>query len=261
MSLDQIFKDYQNGNLNFALKQLEAIIASNPSKEAYELMGKILLEMGNDDEALYYFDKAGDIISKAKILISKGNYREALEELKNDNSAESKILRGIIYTRLEDYSRALEEIKDLEEKTQNVNPIYFKIKGIAEYYSGNYYEAIRSLTKAIQSYPLDAELFYYRALAKLALEKDKEAEKDIDIAIQLNPYYAEAYFNKGLIREKKGKIEEAISYYSKSIDINPEFVNAYVRRAKAYMKSGMESNAIEDIKVVKRLKSKEENNS
>lgn len=252
MSFDQIFKDYKNGNLNYALKQLEVILASNPSKEAYELMGRILLEMGKDEEALEFFDKAGDKLTKSKILISRGNYTEALEELKSENSDEAKLIRSIVHLKLEKYAHVVEELKDVEEKFSN-NPTYFKIKGIAEYYSGNYYEAIRDLTKAIQLYPLDAELYYYRALAKLALEDEKEAEKDIDRAINLNPYYAEAYFNKGLLREKGGKIEEAIAYYSRTIELNPDHVNAYMRRAKAYMKAGMENEALEDIRSAKKL--------
>lgn len=258
MTLDEVFKEYKDGNLKYALKQLELLITSNPSREAYELMGRILLEMGKDDEALEFFDKAHNKIEKAKILISKGDYLAALEELKDVNTEEAKLLKSIIYIKLEKYDAVLDELKNLEEKLSS-NPIYFKVKGIAEYYVGNYYESIRDLTRAIQKYPLDAELYYYRALAKIALDDEKEAEKDIDRAINLNPYYAEAYFNKGLLREKKGKIEEAIAYYSRSIELKPEYIEAYMRRAKAYMKAGMEREALEDIKTVEKIQ--EEKNS
>ncbi len=253
--IDEIIKQYNSGNLNLALRKLEELVSKNPSKEAFELMGKVLLEMGKDDEALEYFDKAGNKEEKARILFSKGMYDEALKELSDVNSNEAKLIRAIIYLRKEDYTKVIQELSDFEIST----PLYYKTKGIAEYYLGNYYDALKDLTKGIELYPLDSELYYYRALVKISLNEDNEAENDINTAINLNPYYAEAYFSKGFLREKKGKYEEAIAYYSRSININPEYVEAYVRRAKAYMKSGMEKEAIDDIKVVKELKNKENN--
>jgi tetratricopeptide (TPR) repeat protein len=256
--IDDIIKQYNSGNLNLALRKLEELVSKNPTKEAYELMAKILLEMGKDDEALEYFEKAGNKEEKARILLSKGMYSEALEELKDVNSTQARIIRATIYLRKEDYRKVIEELNEINDELSS-NPLYYKTKGIAEYYLGNYYDALRDLTRGIELYPLDSELYYYRALVKISLNEDKEAENDINTAINLNPYYAEAYFSKGLLKEKKGKYEEAIAYYSKSIDINPEYVEAYVRRAKAYMKSGMEKEAFEDIKVVRELKGKENN--
>lgn len=253
--IDEIIKQYNSGNLNLALRKLEELISKNPSKEAYELIARIYLEMGREDEALEYFEKAGNKEEKAKILFLKGMYTEALEELKGINSTQAKLIRATIYLRKEDYKKVVEELSETSEDL-SANPLYYKLKGIAEYYLGNYYDALRDLTRGIELYPLDSELYYYRALVKISLNKDKEAENDINTAINLNPYYAEAYFSKGLLREKEGKYQEAIAYYSKSITINPEYLEAYVRRAKAYMKSGMEEEAFEDIKVVRELREK-----
>lgn len=45
--IDDIIKQYNSGNLNLALRKLEELVSKNPTKEAYELMAKILLKMGN----------------------------------------------------------------------------------------------------------------------------------------------------------------------------------------------------------------------
>ncbi|BDC17980.1 tetratricopeptide repeat protein [Acidianus sp. HS-5] len=252
--IDEIIKQYNSGNLNLALRKLEELVSKSPSKEAFELMAKILLEMGKDDEALEYFDKSGNKEEKGRILLSRGMYDETLEELRDVNSPQAKLIRATVYLRKEDYAKVLQELNDIELQ----DPLYYKTKGIAEYYLGNYYDALKDLTRGIELYPLDSELYYYRALVKISLNEDKEAENDINSAINLNPYYAEAYFSKGFLKEKKGKYEEAIAYYSRSISINPEYVNAYVRRAKAYMKSGMEKEAMDDIKLIRELEDKKE---
>ncbi|NON61555.1 tetratricopeptide repeat protein [Acidianus sp. RZ1] len=243
-------KEFESGNLGYALKLLEKVITVNPSKEAYSLMGKILLEMGKDDEALENFKKADDKLSQAKILSNKGKYEEALLLIEDESTDEAKVLRAMILMRLERYAQVKSEL----DKCLIYSPLFYKIRGISEYYLGEYYEALRDLSRAIDEYPLDAELFYYRGLTKIALGMDVEGENDIDTAINLNPYYAEAYFSKGVLREKRGNLTEAESYYTKTIQINPNIVEAYVRRAKVYMKSGMEEEAFNDIKIVKDLK-------
>ncbi|MDT7876140.1 MAG: tetratricopeptide repeat protein [Sulfolobaceae archaeon] len=246
--LEEVIKAYNEGNLNYALKKLKEIIDKNQSStKAYNLLGKILEELGNDDEALKSFEKAGNKLEMARIYIQHGLYRDALELLKDLNSDDARLLRALAYLKLEEIEKAKEEITNL---TAN-SPILLKVKGIIDYKTGNYLDALRELTLAIRSYPYDAELYYYRALTKEELNLD--AEEDINTAINLNPYYAELYFEKGILLEKKGMIKEAVNYYSKAINYKPQFVKAYYRRAKAYMKLGKEEEAMKDIEKVKSL--------
>jgi tetratricopeptide (TPR) repeat protein len=255
--LEDIITQYNSGNLNYALRKIQELISSNPSKEAYELLGRILLDMGREEEALEAFNNAGDKINIAKILINMVKYNDALQILEGVNDPEAKLLKAMAYLKLEQYEKVLAELREISENYSN-SPIFYKIKGITEYYIGNYYDSIKDLSKAISLYGFDADLFYYRALCHMALNDDKDAEKDFDTAINLNPYYAEAYFGKGIMKEKKGKFEEAVKLYTRSISINPNYRGAYVRRAKTYMKMGMEDEAMRDIDKVKEI---EENKS
>lgn len=239
---------YKQGNLNYALRKVQEIIEKSESQEAYNLLGKILKEMGKDDEALQAFLKAGNRLEAARIYLQHGLYRDALNQLKDLNDKEARILRALAYIKLEEYEKAREELTNIEDNS----PITLKAKGIADYYTGNYYDALRELSLAIEAYPYDAELFYYRALTKIELNMDPE--EDLNTAISLNPYYAELYYNKGVVLETKGKIEEAIKFYSRAIEVKPQLVKAYYRRAKALMKMGKEDEAMKDIESVNQIK-------
>lgn len=241
-NIKEIEEYYLQGNLVVALKKAEELSKTNQSKELFNLLGKILKELGDDDRALDAFLKAENYIEVAKIYISKGMYKEALEALKDLNSNDARILRALIYLKLEDYEKGKEELVNISDSSV----LFYKVKGIIDYYLGNDYDALRELSNAISLYPLDAELYYFRALTKMRLGMN--AEDDLNMAMNLNPYFAEVYFSKGMLLENAGKLEEAANFYSKAINLKPEYTQAYVRRAKVYMKLGKEEEAIQDIK-------------
>lgn len=247
--LKQAVEYYNEGNLVLALKKVKELVENGENnKEAYNLMGKILKELGNDDEAIEAFSKAENYEEVAKIYISKGMYKDAINVLSSSNSKEARILRALAYLKLEDYEKSKEELTGLDDSS----PIFYKVKGIVDYYTGNLYDALRELSLAISLYPLDAELYYFRALTKMKLGLN--GDDDLNTAMSLNPYYAEVYFSKGILLESEGKFEEAINYYTKAISLKPSYVNAYVRRAKVLMKLGKEEEAYKDIKKVEELK-------
>ncbi|MCG3108124.1 hypothetical protein L3N51_00405 [Metallosphaera sp. J1] len=232
----------QSGNLNLALLKLRELVEQNPSKENYQLLGRVLLELGRDDEAIDAFIKGEDYVSASKLLALK-DPDLTLNLLKDREGKEVRIIRAMLLLRKERYDEALKEIENLEDK----DPLVLKVKGISEYFMGRFYEALQDLSRAIFSYPLDADLFYFRALTRISLGDEQNAEKDLDIAINLNPYYAEAYLNKGILTEKRGDIQGAIRLYTKSINLKPNYKEAYIRRSKAYSQLGREEEARSDL--------------
>ncbi|MCH1770087.1 MULTISPECIES: tetratricopeptide repeat protein [Metallosphaera] len=232
----------QSGNLNLALLKLREMVEQNPSKENYQLLGRVLLELGRDEEAIDAFIKGEDYVSASRLLALK-DPDTTLDLLRDKQSKEAKIIRAMLLLRKERYDEALREIENIEDK----DALLLKVKGISEYFTGRFYEALRDLSRAISYYPLDADLFYFRALTRISLGDEQNAEKDLDIAINLNPYYAEAYLNKGILTEKKGDIQGAIKLYTKSIDLKPNYKEAYIRRSKAYHQLGREEEAKSDL--------------
>ncbi len=130
-NLEEVISQLNAGNLNYALMKIRELIAVNPSKEAYELLGRILLELGRDEEAIDAFAQAGKVIEVAKILVNRGRYADALRILENNNDPEARLLRAMAFLKLEQYQQAVKELEGLPEKYSST-PIYFKVKGIAE---------------------------------------------------------------------------------------------------------------------------------
>jgi tetratricopeptide (TPR) repeat protein len=252
-SLKEARSQLREGNLNYAYKLITDEIEKRASKEAYEILGDVLFEMGNFEEALNAYSKTDNNLKKGKVMVSLGLYNDALLELGNLDNQEAHKLRAFCLLKLEKYEEALSEA----EKFSGSDPLIFKIKGISEFKLGLLSDSIKDLSRALSMYHDDAELYYYKALAEEKLGEDKIAERDADMAITLNPYYAEVYLTKGRLMELHGKVNEAISLYGKAITLSPSMKEAYVRRAKAFMKIGDEEKAMIDIEKVNQLDDKE----
>ncbi len=245
----------KQGNLNYAYKLIKNEIENNPSKEAYEVLGDVQMEMGNFEKALESYRNAGNVIKASRAMVTMGLFSEALSSLVGVEGKEATSLRAFCLFKLEKYEEALSEANKIDSTE---DPLLYKIKGICEYRLGYLSDAIKDLSRAVMLYHDDADLYYYKALAEERLGDNETAERDVDMAINLSPYYAENYLMKGRLVESKGKITDAISLYGRAISLSPSMKEAYVRRAKAYMKLGKDEQAMQDIDKVTELE-KEEN--
>ncbi|MFI5236691.1 MAG: hypothetical protein ACHQLA_01985, partial [Ignavibacteriales bacterium] len=72
------------------------------------------------------------------------------------------------------------------------------VKGIESYDNEQYRTAIIFFSEAIEADPGNAELYYYRAKAKMKLDSCKEAINDYSKAIILDKTNKEFFINRGL---------------------------------------------------------------
>ena len=83
----------------------------------------------------------------------------------------------------------------------------------------------------------------------------QQAIKDFTKAIELNPQYAMAYYNRGLTYGRNlGNYQQAIKDYTKAIQLNPQDAMAYYKRGLAYAKSGDAQKALENLKIAAKLR-------
>jgi len=113
---------------------------------------------------------------------------------------------------------------------------------------GNYEEAIRYFTKAIDLNPLDAESYYSRGTAYFHKGQNNEAILDYTKALEINPGDAKVYYNRGIACYKKDQYDQAISDFSKALEINPNNAEAYYNRGATRYKKGQHDQAISDFK-------------
>ncbi len=134
---------------------------------------------------------------------------------------------GVSYYSLGRYDEAVETLlKALALKPGQITTVeylgksYFK-KGIAELASKNYDAAIDFLRKAQEATPNDGFIHYNMAEAQLFKGDYVEAEKSLTRALELMPRSAEVFQRLGLVYEKQKKWDLSITAYQKADEINP----------------------------------------
>jgi tetratricopeptide (TPR) repeat protein len=123
--------------------------------------------------------------------------------------------------------------------------------GLAAENRGDYDEAIRLYTKAIESGDLSREnlpiVYNNRGRLWLLIKGDKDlAIADFNKAIELKPQYTEAYYYRGAIWLNKGDKNLAIADFNKAIELEPRYTGAYVMRGETRWIMGDKDLAIAD---------------
>jgi len=109
-----------------------------------------------------------------------------------------------------------------------------------------YDQAIECFNEAVEMYPDDASIYFYRALAYHYKEDYDRAIADYTEAIRINPDGAGAYNNRGNIYYDEEDYDRAIADYTEAIRIDPDDILAYNNRIRAYSKKGDYERVIAD---------------
>ena len=121
--------------------------------------------------------------------------------------------------------------RDLNQ-LNDVNPYYDR--GITYSEKGDYGNAIKDYTKAIELQPDYASAYYNRGVAYGQKGDYGNAIKDYTKAIELQPNYADAYNNRGVAYGQKGDYDKAIEDLTRAIGLKPNYARAYNNRGIAY---------------------------
>lgn len=113
---------------------------------------------------------------------------------------------------------------------------------------GNYEEAIRYFTKAIDLNPMDAESYYSRGTAYSHKGQYDQAILDYTKALEINPMDVNGYYNRGIASCKKGQYDQAILDFSKALEINPRDAKVYYNRGITFCQKRQYDQAISDFK-------------
>jgi tetratricopeptide (TPR) repeat protein len=113
---------------------------------------------------------------------------------------------------------------------------------------GNYEQAIRYFTEAIDLNHKDAESYYSRGTGYSHKGQYDQAILDFSKALEISPRNAKPYYNRGIIFYRKGEYDQAISDFNKVLEINPMDAEAYYNRGITYCKKGQHDQAIFDFK-------------
>ncbi len=110
---------------------------------------------------------------------------------------------------------------------------------------GKLYQAITSLTRAIEIEPKYAEAYINRGLAYYHLTHYKEAIADYTQTITLKQYTADAYASRGDVYRTVNDVENAISDYTSSLKRSKN-AGVLSKRGRCYLDIGNFKDAISD---------------
>jgi tetratricopeptide (TPR) repeat protein len=170
----------------------------------------------------------GEVIKRIEVLLEDLETAKELERLRmrsNDLLRENEILRkefmaatGKKRTSVKAaYDKQIKEIKAVDSYE----------RGFANIGLGEYDQAIRDLSTAIELDPKEVGPYYNRGLAYTKLRQHAEALQDYSRAIELDPKFEAAYIQRGFTFLNMGQDDQAIDDFSRAIALNPKPAAAY----------------------------------
>jgi tetratricopeptide (TPR) repeat protein len=127
-------------------------------------------------------------------------------------------------------------------------------QGVKYGVGGKYDSALDQFNQAIELYPLFAEAYLYRGLARIEKGFFQDATRDFSITIELDPGLADqAYYFRGVARAGLKDYPAAIHDLSVAINLSPDHIS-FFQRGKAYLSMQQYGRALQDFEVALRLK-------
>jgi len=116
-----------------------------------------------------------------------------------------------------------------------------------------YQIAMTKCNSAIQKYPNESFLYYWRGSVHNSMGEKQAAIEDFNKAIELDPANEKAYVLRGIckadLEDKRGALED----YNKAIELNPNDGSAYSMRAMVKLDLGDMDGANSDLDTSNKL--------
>ena len=143
----------------------------------------------------------------------------------------------------------------------NINPAYSfdreKLQTLSDIgvlsNSQKYVLALDKCNSALEKYPQDPELYYWRATINIHLGNGEQALDDIDKALELNPNDSNVYVMRGIMRSELGDNDGALADFEYALKLNPKNSSAYSMRACIKIAQGDLKSANEDLEIANNL--------
>lgn len=127
--------------------------------------------------------------------------------------------------------------------------------------SQKYILALDKCNSALEKYPFDPELYYWKATINIHLGEGEQALKDMDMAIELNPNDSNVYVMRGILKSELGDNDGALADFEHAIKLDSKNSSAYSMRACVKIAKGEFKSANEDLEIANKLLDEEEKNA
>lgn len=259
----------ETGQIKKAIaKYLKAAELDKMDVNLYYNLSNLYERIGEKEKANFFLKKAvglksEDIESRLKLaesLIAKGDLKEGEKYLRevlkrNPNSLEALLLMIKIAEKKGDK----EELKEIYKKILSFDPknetVIYNL-GILEYETGHLSKSLPYFKTLAKLHPYDPQIRGLLFNIYRKTKKDSLAFKEAQALIKLNPkdiryyHYAFEYLNS------RGSYKKMIAIMKKGLISNPKNTDLREYLVLAYLKTGRENFAIEQMRQILKLKPK-----
>jgi tetratricopeptide (TPR) repeat protein len=190
---------------------------------------------------------------------ARSDLRDALASFEKDlvrmpRHAQLRCVMADILVTLFELDRAREHLARAREHADaavSLAPAFWnawQVRGNVKLDVGEFDDAVKDLTRALELNPNDCWAACYRGLALDGLSRTDEALKDLSRAVVANPRFAYGYRSRGSVRLRHGDFRGAIDDANHAIQLNPKRAEAYDIRGQARIASGEQASGAEDLK-------------
>jgi len=279
---DQLINAYdlfQKGEYKAAFDVCKPIVDANPDYAgAVFLLGRIFYEMGDLDNAKVYVDKSIELdranteyrevrntmaafiskLSDASRLVSSADYEGAkklyLEIInENKNFAEAYFSLGVVFVRLQNYSKAAEymnkaiQMMPSEERYQRqFQSLVSQVlaEGTQLMQRKNYPGALEKFQQSASLDSNDYRSYYFTAVINLDEKNYVKAFEFSNRCIEKNPNYTKAFLVMGKAQLKLNNVPEALKAFENATMIDPQYLDGWINIGQIYYLSKDFANAI-----------------
>jgi tetratricopeptide (TPR) repeat protein len=139
------------------------------------------------------------------------------------NYFESRVRIAILTANQGDVAGARTQLSDLREQQPGQRKRLYEVEGELLRQAKMYQEGVDVLTAALNQFPRDAELLYYRALISESLGRIDLLERDLRAILDAQPDHVDALNALGYtLADRTDRYKEAYDYIKHALDLSPD---------------------------------------
>jgi tetratricopeptide (TPR) repeat protein len=253
---------------------LRYIAAGHTSGQIYNLLGWCYYQQHQSQEAVHalsqaiavapdetnYQDLGGILVAERSLPAALALARKATAAL--PNSARLFELEGSVESKMGQFADAIRSYSHaVELDTSRADAVLGLAQ--AQFSAGNSKEATANLDAGTKRFPKDAR---FKALYASVLLKEgetgdpqanKRAEEMLRSALALDHSLPAAHYELGKLALNQGRLLEAVEHLEKTVKLDPQNIQAHFVLARAYRRAGRQDKAAQEMDLYEKLKQSE----
>lgn len=196
-----------------------------------------------------------DIFERAGQAFDAGDFEQAITDyslfiLLNPTFSQAYFQRGVSYTQLNDYDKALADLTSslaLPQPSPDFTVRAYSVRAFIYQELADLDAALKDLNAAVRASPEQADGYYWRGQFYLDQNQTDQALADFSKVIEYAPDTADAYAFRGAIYLQREDYAAAVTDYTRLIELTPNDARVYFQRALAYVGQEQWAEALADL--------------